>query len=583
MATLPKKDVVIVGYGAAGGPIATELAMAGYSVVALERGLHRTTAEFATNALDTLRWRTRGEMLPTPQEVPLTFRTELDQVAQPINYAMADTVGGSSVHWSGQSWRYYEDDFHVKSTVEEMYGAERLEYLRRDGANLQDWPLTYDDVEPFYDKVEYEIAVGGWPGNINGDIRPVDPAEGNPFEAPRQRDYPFRPLRDNATDLVFREGALNLGLNPFHVPTAITTEPYTSPLGVERAGCTYCTFCTGFGCWNGSKSSSLVALLPVAEETGNFELRANSHVLRINHENGHATSVEYIDLVTGEHHIQPGEMFYLGAYTYQNVRLLLFSGIESDGQVGKYFINRSGPTLSAIFDDRYLNGYNGPSVQRQGLDDYNGENNAEEKMELSDEDFFIRGAFIGSPSQRTPLETFNAIPPDTARFGLEYKEYLSENLNRYIGLQLLQEPMPYESSYIDLDPNYTDMFGVPAARVQRQAKENEIRMSRYIYQKAYEILEAAGASQIWGRDTPVASGTMTHDCGGLRMGADPSMSVTNRYCQMWEVPNIFIGGGAVLPTMSGHNPTETIWMLSYWTADAIKEGKLNIYNSEDFA
>lgn len=583
MATLPKKDVVIIGYGAAGGPIATELAMAGYSVVALERGPHRTTApEFALTSLDTLRWDTRGEMLPTLPELPLTFRTDLDQVAEPRNYIMANTVGGASVHWSGQSWRFYVEDFRVKTTLEEMYGAERLRYLRDDGANIQDWPISYDDVEPYYEKVEYNIGVGGWPGNINGEIRPVDPQEGNPFEAPRKRDYPFRPLRDNATDLTFREGALNQGLDPFHVPTAITTEPYISPYGVERAACTYCTFCTGFGCWNGSKSSSLVALLPVAEETGNFELRPNAHVLRINRDGEVATSVEYIDLTTGEHHIQPGEMFYLGAYSFQNVRLLLYSGIESDGQVGKYFINRSGPSMSAIFDDRHLNGYNGPAVQRQGLDNYNGENNAEEKMQLSDEDFFVRGAFIGSPSQRTPLETYNSIPPDTPNWGVEYKEYLSENLNRYIGLQLLQEPIPYESSYIDLDPNYSDMFGVPAARVQRQAKQNEIRMSRYIFEKAKAILEAAGASQIWGRDTPVATPSMTHDCGGLRMGHDPSMSVTNRYGQMWEVPNIFVGGGALFPTMSGHNPTETIWMLSYWTADAIKDGKVNIYNSQDF-
>ena len=367
------------------------------------------------------------------------------------------------------------------------------------------------------------------------------------------------------------------------MPTAITTVPYTSPYGVSRAACTYCTFCTGHGCWNDSKSSSLSALLPAAEELDNFELRANSHVLKINHENGRAVSVEYVDLVTGEHHVQPGDIFYLGAYSFQNVRLLLYSGIDGNGQVGKYFINRSGPAISAIFNDRYLNGYNGPSVQRQGLDDFNGEVAAEEKMNLSDEDFFIRGAFIGSPSQRNPLETHNALPPGVPNWGREYKEHLRENLNRYIALQLLQEPIPYETSYIDLDPNHSDRFGVPAARVQRQAKQNEIRMSRFIYSKAEEILQAAGASQIWGRNTPVASPTMTHDCGGLRMGADPTMSVTNRYGQMWAVPNVFAGGGGLFPTMSGHNPTETIWMLSYWTADAIAQDKVNLEDSGDFS
>ncbi len=583
MAVLPKKDVVIIGYGAAGGPISVELSKAGYSVVALERGEHRTLADFAPKAFDTLRWVTRREMVPTIEEMPLTFRSDLNEKATPVPYIMANTVGGASVHWSGQSWRYYEEDFRVKSTIEELYSSEQLAYLEEDGANIQDWPITYDDLEPYYEKTEYHVGVGGWPGNIQGEIRPVDPEEGNPFEAPRQRDFPFRPLRDNATDITFREGALNLGLNPFHVPTAITTEAYTNPDGVERAACSYCPFCTSHGCWNGSKSDTRVSLLPTAEATGNFELRSNSHVLRINHENGRAVSVDYIDLITGEQHTQPGEMFYLGAYSFQNVRLLLYSGITGGGQVGKYFINRSGPSVHAIFDDRYLNGYAGPAVQRQGLDDYNGENNVDEKLQMSLDDFFVRGAFIGSPSQRNPLQTYGARPPEVPSWGVAYKEYFTENLNRYIGLQLLQEPLPYETSYIDLDPNYTDKFGVPAARVQRQAKQNEIRMSRYIYQKGVEILEAAGAARVWGSDTPRPSATMTHDLGGLRMGSDPSMSATNRYGQLWEVPNILVGGGALAPTMSGHNPTETIWTLSYWTSAAVLEGKLDLEDSQAFS
>jgi len=583
MAQQAKKDVVIIGYGAAAGPISTELAKAGYSVVALERGEWRTTDDFSGRTFDTLRFSQRGELLPRMQEVALTFRSDLNEVARPRQYIMANMVGGASVHWSGQSWRYYVDDFRLRTTLEEMYGADRLAYLEEDGANITDWPVTYEELEPYYDKMEYYIGVGGFPGNIQGEIRPVNPEEGNPYEAPRARDFPMRPLRDNATDITFREGALALGLKPFHVPTAITTEPYTSPYGVARAACTYCTFCTGYGCWNGSKSSTLVSLLPAAQASGNFELRPNSHVLKINREGERAVSVEYIDLVSGQRHVQPAEMIYLGAYTFQNVRLLLHSGIHSNGEVGKYFINRAGPSISAVFDDRFLNGYNGPAVQRQGLDDFNGENNREEKLQLGADDFFVRGAFIGSPSQRFPLETYDSVPPDVPRWGVEYKRYLSNYLNRYIGLQLLQEPIPYETSYIDLDPNYTDRYGVPAARVHRQAKQNEIRMSRYIFQKAKQILEAAGASKVWGRETPVATATMTHDCGGLRMGADPSMSVTNRYGQMWEVPNIFVGGGALLPTMSGHNPTETIWTLSYWTADAVLQNKIDLEDSQAFS
>jgi len=583
MAVQPKKDVVIVGYGAAAGPISTELALAGYSVVALERGPHMTTKrDFAQAQLDTLRWITRGGLLPPFRDLPFTFRSDENDTARPARYIMASMVGGASVHWSGQSWRFFEDDFRVRSTVLELYGPERLAHLEEDGAALADWPLTYEEVEPFYEKVETHVGIGGWPGNIQGNLRPVDPNEGNPFEAPRQNDFPFRPLRDNATDLVFRHGALQLGLHPFHVPTGITTVPYLSPYGVSRPPCTYCTFCTGHGCWNASKSSSLVSLLPAAEATGNFELRSNSQVIRLNREGNRIVSVTYVDTLTGEEHTQPGDIFYLGAYSFQNIRLLLHSGITSNGLVGKYFMNRAMPSVNAIFNDRMINGYNGPGVQRQGIDDFNGEVFFEKKEQLSDDDFFIRGAFIGSPSQRNPLQTYDMLPDDVPTWGSGFKQHTRENINRLVGLQLLCEPLPYESSYLDLDPNYTDEWGMPAVRVTRQAKQNERRMARFIHDKGVEIMRAAGASRIFGSPEiqPVASSE--HDTGGARMGVDPTQSVTNRYGQMWELPNLFVGGGAVFPSMAGKNPTQTIWMLSYLTADAIENQKVDLEDAEAY-
>ncbi len=584
MAEQPRKDVVIVGYGAGSGPASVELARAGYSVVALERGPHWTAQrDFTPSQLDTLRWVTRDGMIPDFDRMPMTFRENQDEEAVPTAYLMSTLVGGATVHWSGQSWRFFEDDFRMKSTVEELYGQERLRYLEEDGASIADWPISYDEVEPYYERVETHVGIGGWPGNIQGRIRPVRADEGNPFEAPRENDYPFRPLRENATTLTYRYGALELGLHPFHVPTAILTRPYLSPYGISRPPCTYCTFCTGHGCWNASKSDTRVSLLPAAVATGNFELRPGCHVTRINHQNGRVESVEYVDTNTGEVHTQPGEIFLLGAYTFQNVRLLLHSGIDANGKVGQHFMTRSSPSANAIFNDRYLNGFNGPAVQRQGIDDFNGEVAHERKLELPDDEFFIRGAFMGSPSQRNPLETYDQVPPGVPTWGREYKRYLSENLNRYIGLQLLTEPLPYEHSRIDLDPNYSDQYGVPAARVTRRIGQNERRMGRFIFDRAVEILRAAGASQIWGSGEVEATPSMTHDTGGLRMGEDPGDSVTNRYCQMWDVPNLFIGGGAVFPTMAGKNPTQTIWMLSYWLADAIVQGRVDVDDAESFS
>ena len=585
MAEQPHKDVVIVGYGAGAGPASVELARAGMSVVALERGPHWTAQrDFTPSQLDTLRWVVRDGMVPDFDRMPLTFRQDANAEAVPTKYLMSTLVGGATVHWSGQSWRLFEDDFRMKSTIEEMYGSERLRHLEEDGASIADWPISYDEVESYYERVETHVGIGGWPGNIQGRIRPVKSDEGNPFEAPRQNDFPFRPLRDNATNLTYRYGALELGLHPFHVPTAILTRPYMSPYGISRPPCTYCTFCTGHGCWNASKSDTRVSLLPAAEATGNFELRPGCHVTRVNHENGRAVSVEYVDTQTGEMHTQPGDIFLLAAYTFQNVRLLLHSGIDGDGRVGQHFMTRSAPSVSGIFSDRHLNGFNGPAVQRQGLDDFNGEVAFERKMELPDDQFFIRGAFMGSPSQRNPLETYDAVvPPGVPRWGRAYKDHVTENLNRYMGLQLLTEPMPYEHSRIDLDPNHRDQYGVPAARVTRRIGENERRMGRFIHERGVEILRAAGASRVWGSPDVAAIPTMTHDTGGLRMGDDPSESVTNRYCQMWDMPNVFIGSGAVFPTMGGKNPTETIWMLSYWLADAIVQQRVDLEDAHNLS
>jgi gluconate 2-dehydrogenase alpha chain len=582
MALQPRKDVVIVGYGAAAGPASVELALAGRSVVALERGPHWTAQrDFTPSQLDTLRWNVRGGMVPDFDRLPLTFRDDPEGEAAPAAYLMASLVGGATVHWSGQSWRLFEDDFRVRSTIDELYGPDRLAYLEEDGASIVDWPLSYDEVEPYYERVETHVGVGGWPGNIQGRLRPVKPDEGNPFEAPRQRDYPFRPLRDNATDLTFRYGALERGLHPFHVPTAILTRPYLSPYGVSRPPCTYCTFCTGHGCWNASKSDTRSSLLPAAQATGNFELRPGCHVTRIQTEGGRAVAVEYVDTTTGETHTQPGDLFLLAAYTFQNVRLLLHSGIDADGKVGQHFMTRSQPSLSAVFADRLLNGYNGPAVQRQGLDDFNGEVAYERKLELPEEDFFVRGGFIGSPSQRNPLETYDQVPPGVPTWGPEYKRYLTENLNRYMGLQFLPEPLPYADARIDLDPDHRDAYGVPAARVTRRIGRNERRQGRFLHDRGVEILRAAGASRIWGSPEVSSVPTMTHDTGGCRMGDDPATSVTNRYGQLWDVPNLFVGGGALFPTMGGKNPTQTIWMLSYWFADAVVQGRVDLDDAQN--
>ena len=565
-------DVVIVGFGAAAGPLAVELSRAGFSVVALERGGELPPESEVRQGLDTLVYGTRGRFTPSFADQPLVFRPQPQAGATPHHNRMPSLVGGGSMLQAAYGWRYYEDDFGLASTLPQRYGVARLAYLAEDGAAIADWPITYAELEPYYERAERCVGVGGWPGNLRGTIRPVRPDEGNPFEAPRENDYPFRPLRDSATSLTIRGGALRLGLHPFHSPAAITSERYTSPYGITREACTYCGFCSGHICWNGAKSSTVVAMLPAAEATGNFELRSRCHVIRVCHQGAQATGVEYVD-ESGQVWTQPADLVILAAYTLQNVRLLLHSQIIEHGLVGRYFINRAGPLVFGAFADRDLNGYSGPGAQSQSVDDFNGENAAEAKLRLPPDDFFVRGALIYNVGQRHPLEVCRSVPDEVPRWGASYKAFLRRSFTRLVMLYVQGEALPYDDSVLDLDPRYSDRHGMAALRVTRAAKRNEVRMARYMYQRGAAILLAAGATRVWGRDTPVSVATMTHDVGGCRMGPSPDRSVTNRYGQVWGIPNLFIAGGAVFPSISGHNPTLTIWALAYWMADAIVRGR----------
>lgn len=621
-ATLPAVDVLVVGTGAAAGPLAKELVDAGLRVVCLERGpFQRTDPDFAgRNMFDELKIGVRGEMEAKGDDLYLTFRDDPKKVARRVSYGMRIGVGGAGEHWSGQSWRFYEEDFALRSKVIDgrYKGVDLADILKNEGASVEDWPIAYAEVEPFYEKVEYEIGVGGRAGVLSTDgsldrakARLFDNRQltggqdteegGNIFEGVRRSPYPFAPLRDNQIDITFRKTALEMGLSSFHVPTAITTDVWTSDLGVRRAGCSYCVFCTGYGCWNGSKSSVLSAILPYLEQKANFEVRPFCDAFRVNTSDAGrgrkiAASVDYFD-AAGRVVRQPARIVVLAAYSFQNARILLNSGLDGNVTgtdevfVGKYFLNRpGGASAHVVFDTHVLNGYSGPAVQRRGCEHFNGENAAEIKLKelLAKKQFFLRGAFVGSPSQRLPMSVASsAVPPGAPSWGAAYKSHLRKAFIRYTNLQLLLEPLPYEDKRLDLDPTHKDARGIPVCRVTNPPHENERRMVRFIGEKGREILRQAtkmfGGGHVWGGTNVTMSALMTHDTGGTRMGASPAMSVTNRYGQMWQVANLFPVGGSLFPSMSGHNPTETIWMLSAWVGSAIAQKRVDLEDAERFS
>src|SRR5258708_551139 len=273
-----KTDVVIVGMGAVGGILAAELGKAGMEVIGLERGPRLTTADFAPH--DELRYFQRQELRPSNKRQPVTWRPNEKARANPmsiLNYG--NQAGGGTVHYGTLSWRFHEDDFRVRSHTIEKYGASAIPA----DSSVADWPLTYADLEPFYDRAEYELGVSGKAGNLQG--RKID--GGNIFEAPRRREYPLPALHPDQCGVLFNEGAHKLGYHPFSSPRAILSEPYQG-----RPSCTYCGYCQSFGCHVGAKSSILVTKLPEADATGNFTLKTDCTCYRVKSDNsGRVTGV----------------------------------------------------------------------------------------------------------------------------------------------------------------------------------------------------------------------------------------------------------------------------------------------------
>jgi gluconate 2-dehydrogenase alpha chain len=557
-----KTDVVIVGVGAAGGILAAELGKAGIKVIGLERGPRLTTADFAPH--DELRYFQRQDLRPDVKREPVTWRPNPNVRARPLSsLAYGNQAGGGSVHYGALSWRFHEDDFRARSHTIARYGASAIPA----DSSLADWPLNYADLEPFYDRAEYELGVSGKAGNLQG--RKID--GGNVFEAPRRREYPLPALIADQSGVLFEAGALKLGYHPFSSPRAIISRPYQ-----DRPSCSYCGFCQAFGCHIGAKSSILVTKLPEADATGNFKLITGAMCYHINSDNsGRVTGVSYYGPDGSENTIE-AEFVILTPFIYDNTRLLLLSGTpkfpnglaNSSGQVGKHVMAHISPRVFAAFDDRFVNIYMGPSAQKHTIDDFNADNFDHTGLD------FIRGAQISvapAGTEAGPIGTAMSMnpPPGIPRWGAAYRDFFAKYFARYAGIVAQTENLPYSDQTIDLDPHVRDQWGLPAPRLTYDwRRPNELARYEFMMQKLEGLGRAMGATHVW--RAPMGSGAPgAHHEGGTRMGSDPGTSVVNRYGQSWDIPNLFIIGSSTYPSMSGFNPTLTIQALAYMSADAI--------------
>ncbi|HEX7373550.1 MAG TPA: GMC family oxidoreductase [Steroidobacteraceae bacterium] len=529
-------DFVVVGSGAAGGVIARELSRAGFDVLVLEQGPRYTAADFHHDELDYWFNSHLSNKLDTN---PQTFRKSASDVGERVQGFpaawYAPTVGGSSTHFTANFWRFHENDFNERSRLGEIAGT-----------TFADWPIDYAELEPYYTKVDWEIGVSGLAG-------------ASPFDPPRSRPYPMPPLPVKSSGVLFERGARKLGLHPFPAPMAIASAPYRG-----RAACAHCGFCMGFGCEMQAKSSTLYNMIPEAEATGRCEVRPLSYVSRVEtNAAGRATGVAYFDQDKREH-FQKARAVVLSANGAETARLLLMSAnarhpdglANSSGMVGRNLMFNTYAEVHAIFE-RELNEYKSVQVTRVVHDFYDHDPRRG----------FYGGGGLDSRIGPMPIGWAMFAPPAERTWGAGFKSLL-EAMPRAMVVATHGTSLPLDSNRIDLDPTLKDAWGLPAMRVTYRDHPDDVRMASFLQDRAVEIMQAAGAQQVW--KAPLGDSTGgPHLLGTCRMGNDPKTSVVDKHHRTHDVRNLFVCDGSSLVTSGRGQPTMTIQALAFRAGEHI--------------
>jgi choline dehydrogenase-like flavoprotein len=530
-------DFVVIGAGAAGGIMAKELASAGFSVVVLEQGPYMREAEFRHDEIGNT---FLGALVNDHKRQPNTFRTSAHETAKlkpTLTYGRM--VGGGTVHFTANYWRFHDIDFEERS----RWGA-------IEGTGFADWPIRYRDLEPYYTQAEEELGVSGLAG-------------ASPFDPWRSKPYPLPPLPVKSSGVLFERAARKFGWHPFPAPMAILSQPYRG-----RGACLHCGFCEGFGCEVRAKSSTLATVIPEAEKTGRCEIRTESYVRKIEiSQRGKVTGAIYFD--AGRREIfQRAKAVIVCANGAETPRLLLMSksnrfpqGLaNSCGLVGKYLMLDSGSFSGGLFEFP-LNEYKSVQVTRVLHDFYDSDPKRG----------FYGGGGIDARFDFYPISfALSGLPKDVARWGPEFKRTLREYYTRCMFLLSHSTSLAVETNSISLDPQLKDDWGLPALRITYQSHPDDLKTMQFLLERELELLDAAGARKTWA--FPVESLTEgVHLLGTCRMGNDPQNSVVDAYHRAHDVPNLFLVDGSSFVTAGRNQPTCTIQALAYRAADHIKK------------
>lgn len=554
---LKKVNLVTVGVGFTGSLALAEASRAGLTVVGLERGDRRGLQDFL-EIHDEWRYAINHGLMQDLSKETITFRNNERMTALPMrrlgSFCLGSGLGGAGVHWNGMNYRFKPYDFEIRTMTEERYGKDKIgkDYP------IQNYPLTYDEMEPYYTKFDYAIGVSGAPGY---------------FDGKRSRPYPMPPLPSTPAMKMFEETTKRMGYHPYPMPAAIASEPFTTSYGVQHNPCEFCGFCERFACEYNAKAMPTDTFIPVAEKTGNCEIRCNSNVLEIMKQGNKVTGVRYINTLTREEFIQPADIVLLSSYVMNNVKLLLLAKIGQPydpktgrGTVGKAYCYQLNPGATVYLKEPQ-NLFAGAGALGTVIDDFNADDFDHAKLD------FIHGGNISvAQTGKRPIAN-NQTAAGTPTWGADFKKSSMYNFNRSFGIGSLSASMPYRYNYLDLDPTYKDAYGLPLLRMTYNFTDQDKALYAFINKKIEEIAKAMNQAAVIPNalidEYSIVPYQSTHNTGGTLTGKTPEDSVVNSYMQHWDAENLFVVGASNFPHNGGCNPTGTVGALGFRCAEGI--------------
>jgi len=540
-------NAVVVGAGAGGGVVAKVLAEAGLSVVLLERGKWHSFEDHTDDELISQRTTVLGNAYGPDDARHCRVVENSDgstRIVLPSEGGYnnnAACVGSGTLSYGAMGWRFMPQDFRLKT----IYGCP-------EGSTLDDWPMTYEELEPYYERAEWEIGVAG-------------SDEGNPFAPPRKKQRPMPPFPYNKEGRILFDAGKRLGWHPFPIPMLRNSIPYGG-----RPKCIHMRSCCGFACPINAKCGTQNTVIPAALATGLCELRTDAVVSEVMvDDQGRAKGVKYFD-AHDRLQIQTADLVIVSASATETARLLLNSK-------SKLFPNGAGNNNDWVGRNIQGHAYTGAcGLMNQEIYEEAGPGATVAFCDFSHgTKGLCGGAMLANEFIPLPYSFTRTRPPGSPSWGLAHKEFQRSQFKRIIRVMGPVQEMPVFDSRVRVDPVVKDHWGIPVVRLSGRRHPHDVEIAKFISGKAAELLKEAGATGIW-TNVPGLGGPSggQHQSGTCRMGNDPKTSVANRYGQVHEIDNLFIADGSLNVTNGGFNPALTIMALGYWVSEYIaKEWK----------